>query len=1217
MRDQEPAMREQELAMREQELDRLFERFRGRGDVAALGAIFDATAPELLQVAMSLVREASEADDLLQETFLTAIERARRYDAERRLVPWLLGILVNHARERRRLGRRELDAERLAARPPSPPEVHALGRELEEALERALAELSARERSVLDAHLRHGKGAAEIAADTGAAPGAVRMQIHRGLDRLRKALPAGLAFGAAGGALGAQGLPAVRGAVLRAGETAARSMAAGAGSALGLGATLGSTAGVLMGKKLALAGIAAALVAGWFFLRTSGAPGESSPSLAASAPSAPGARVTADELLAPAAPLAQAPGASASTRAPSPSLRLELDPDRAALRGRVLEHDGVPVPDLPVALVEVDEAELFPARLATLGGQPPLSLLAAESVTDAEGTFELHGAKTRGIHALGLDLGGPRATLRMLEAPLVPGATAELGDVRLAPYGSLAGRVVDEDGRGIAGARVRAGALSEEILAFGLEGLAAGGAFGAVRTNGEVDFLLELPAWVSALEARLPLATTHTGSDGSFAFAHAPAGRLSVLVDAPLDAPGRARLASEPVALEAGERVELEPLVFARGASVRGRVHDADGRPVAGAEVRAGTQTMERGLAIFGPTLTSDAEGRFAAEGLAPERNPVVVARRDARSPWVVAREGDPEFSLELAPARELVLEVVDGAGAPVAEAEVFLRRQSALDGFGAFAPPFSACRARPVAGSPGRFALDGLADGHYQLEARAGLAQASTELDLSEGERPEVRLVLEAPRRVSVHVRDGAEGPALAGAHVRVEVAGLVPPVVLDSVRSDDDGLATLSLPARADGALLLRVEHARFAPSARLLEPSPTLEVALTSGARLVARADDPALARRGCTLQLQFLGDGGLPVFGLPRLVALPREGELVLERLPPGRWSWMLSESLAAMDPLMLLGARVAELHLSGSFTLVEGETHALVLRDETQAAPGRGLASISGVVRSSGIPVGDVLVSLLPVEHAEVDESVDLSVSFQFQGAGGRFERDELAPGQYQLTVKGRRTASDSQTTLVQDTLLLEPGEARELAYDVELLACRVRVLSADGEPVSGALLELLALDAPHVGAQGRTGPDGSARLELAHAGRYLASAREREHGAVRAELVLGAGEPDGYTEEHTLTLNPGVECAGTVRVPPDVLQDTERCFLMLSTPGGPDQDASQRLVLAGGRGSFRLTGLQPGRYTAWLAVDKTMLQASFELPEWGDGALELAFAPRE
>ena len=49
---------------------------KSRMSAAALGAIFDATAPELLRVAMSLVGAAGEADDLLQDTFLTAIERA-------------------------------------------------------------------------------------------------------------------------------------------------------------------------------------------------------------------------------------------------------------------------------------------------------------------------------------------------------------------------------------------------------------------------------------------------------------------------------------------------------------------------------------------------------------------------------------------------------------------------------------------------------------------------------------------------------------------------------------------------------------------------------------------------------------------------------------------------------------------------------------------------------------------------------------------------------------------------------------------------------------------------------------------------------------------------------------------------------------------------------------------------------------------------------------
>src|SRR5262245_7545317 len=117
--------------MRDQELDRLFDRFRRRGDVPALGAVFDATAPELLHVAMNLVRDPGEADDLLQETFLTAIQRAPRYDAERRLVPWLLGILAHHAKERRRQRARELDPTRLAERAPSTPESEARGHELE------------------------------------------------------------------------------------------------------------------------------------------------------------------------------------------------------------------------------------------------------------------------------------------------------------------------------------------------------------------------------------------------------------------------------------------------------------------------------------------------------------------------------------------------------------------------------------------------------------------------------------------------------------------------------------------------------------------------------------------------------------------------------------------------------------------------------------------------------------------------------------------------------------------------------------------------------------------------------------------------------------------------------------------------------------------------------------------------------------------------------
>src|SRR5262245_4087618 len=246
--------------MRDQ-LDRLFDHFRLRGDVQALGEVFDATAPELLRVAASLVRDANEADDLLQRTFLTAIERCGRYDGERRLVPWLLGILVHHAREERLRRVRALEPARLTRLEPARPEEHALAGEVEREIERALAGLSRDERSGLEDYLRADKTPAQIARERGLAPGATRRRTHRGCERLRKALPAGVALG---GAASAHGMDAVRSAVLRAGTAAARDIAAGAGSAAA--ASTAGLAGGLMGKKLIVAGVALVATMGFWFL---------------------------------------------------------------------------------------------------------------------------------------------------------------------------------------------------------------------------------------------------------------------------------------------------------------------------------------------------------------------------------------------------------------------------------------------------------------------------------------------------------------------------------------------------------------------------------------------------------------------------------------------------------------------------------------------------------------------------------------------------------------------------------------------------------------------------------------------------------------------------------------------------------------------------------------------------------------------------------------
>lgn len=58
--------------------DRAFALYRKTGDVAALGALFDLVAPELLRVSAHLTRDVHAAEDLVQETFVAAIEAKPR-----------------------------------------------------------------------------------------------------------------------------------------------------------------------------------------------------------------------------------------------------------------------------------------------------------------------------------------------------------------------------------------------------------------------------------------------------------------------------------------------------------------------------------------------------------------------------------------------------------------------------------------------------------------------------------------------------------------------------------------------------------------------------------------------------------------------------------------------------------------------------------------------------------------------------------------------------------------------------------------------------------------------------------------------------------------------------------------------------------------------------------------------------------------------------------
>lgn len=143
--------------------DRLFERWCRQSDADALGELFDLASPGLLRLAIHLVGEPSEAEDLVQSTFLAAIEQRASVDSHRPVLPWLTAVLSRKAADSKRRARRELDLEGLLKSPAEDASVPTERRELSGELAKAIDALDEPYRQVMILRLRHGLSPADIA----------------------------------------------------------------------------------------------------------------------------------------------------------------------------------------------------------------------------------------------------------------------------------------------------------------------------------------------------------------------------------------------------------------------------------------------------------------------------------------------------------------------------------------------------------------------------------------------------------------------------------------------------------------------------------------------------------------------------------------------------------------------------------------------------------------------------------------------------------------------------------------------------------------------------------------------------------------------------------------------------------------------------------------------------------------------------------------------
>ena len=141
-----------------------------------------------------VIAGGADAEDAAQEGFVKAWYALPRFRAGSPFRPWLLAIVANEARNRRRSGRRQDDlALRVAEDRPSgdaapSPEAAALDSEQRRLLLAAVGRLGDSDRQVIACRYFLELSEAEMAAALGCRRGTVKSRLSRALERLRAAL---------------------------------------------------------------------------------------------------------------------------------------------------------------------------------------------------------------------------------------------------------------------------------------------------------------------------------------------------------------------------------------------------------------------------------------------------------------------------------------------------------------------------------------------------------------------------------------------------------------------------------------------------------------------------------------------------------------------------------------------------------------------------------------------------------------------------------------------------------------------------------------------------------------------------------------------------------------------------------------------------------------------------------------------------------------------
>lgn len=1033
--------------MTNRSVDRLFARWIRRGDPEALAGVFDSTAAELLRVARHLVRDEAAAEDLVQDTFLRAIERAATFRVGERVVPWLTGILVNAARGQHRRRRVE-DVSELgpehASESTDDPAAAAHDREVAARVRDALAGVPEPYRDVLHRHLELGQGGEEIGRATGRSPNTVRSQLRRGLGMLRAALPAG--FAVACQPTATRGLAAVREVVI--------TRAAALPSAVAV-TTSGTWIGIALMMKKNLALVAAVLVVAvtvlWVdpFGMWTGPESDARAGVVTVEEPARDAVTTgaaADEVRDRA--VVGTPGQTETAVALDPLYRAAL----AGVRGRVVGPDAQPRPGARVRLFRL-ESDLGSLAQSVMAGADPGSTVVADEL----GRFAFAEVEPRASFALVVT---DRAVerLKIVESTPGPGQDVDIGDVEIGASIRLTGRVADGDGVPQPGVTVRAiDAAPVSVDLFGLRGLHPQTRHVIWREG--VARVIEVPEALRRVVERLAFCAAETDAQGRFELTGVRPGPNTVFAFAAGCQPAYVSVEAQPDGGDVGT-LTLQP-----GVATTVRVVDAAGRAVAGAQVLVAARGRGLPVEYARACAETDARGVTGLAGASPGGGSVAV-RRGPDQPWLVSTFEDAAVPIEVAlPVQHrLNVTVRDlASGQPLLDVAVRVAPLAAAEHAATDTDPdwLDLPSARTGAGGAVEFAA--LDAGAYLIEVSPPDSNASP----YSAQRARIELASDLTRTFSLDavpesvVRVVGPGSVpVAAARVLIRSAGPGPgpgsdPAAFGAVfsprrvRTDRQGEARV---AGVRGLVELRVSHPAF--GVQFLEaswPAPLTVVTLAETGAISGRVEPPPAPdgpRPRIRVTPVAVGDAA----EAGRLMVVDEAGGFVVTGLTPGDYH---VDHAPSLESVRSVGAALYQVSAAPMRPVpvahrVEpgGVTRVVLPAEGSQAVrPQQGLR---GIVRVDGLAAAGCRVVVL-----------DGQIHRTTLDASGRFDFDAVKGSRFMLSVIRPPSPARGQAVLWRkrfDGVDAQFDPATDLVIDVRTGGLRGRLLDAEGNPVVGAAI---------------------------------------------------------------------------------------------------------------------------------------------------------------